>query len=585
MLEKSLLFISVKERPTFLEHGFNIFILVASDENDCYTDHNGPDVSAALLNVRMDKFDDRPLLSVVLVVGLYILACVVGGIVIYYGPNYNLEFVGKFEAGLQGNNINTKAEPNAAQYTVPESNTLSMLSKEVNKRKKKSYLNHNIDLEDEQCKEVVAPTSLNNNLYGSCEDSANKKPTLAAALKRSKTAFNSKARSRQYIWLLLTIGIYYTLPVIQLVLLYQSMSSVDGNRDLCYYNNECQYPLVGIQDFGNFFSNVGYIVHGIFFSFIVGYRWMKYKEFKKKVNAVGKKHTTGIPEQFGIFASLGLALILEGLLSACYHICPTTRNFQFDTTFMYVIAILLFLKLFQFRHPNLTQTAHRLFFLIGMVLIEESLGYYIKSFVFTIIFIISYMLVLLNFLFHIYWDGDSPGINKVSKQIIKTCLSVLENTQELKRIPWAFISLLLLNISIAVYILIAQQPDRSSMYLLIIFMVNMAVYLLFYMSMKLYHSLVLKEKNESIRWISWFYFVLAHCFALPSLYFFQSVQRNSNLTAAESRNLNAPCSIGIFDMHDIWHFLSASGLFYLFLFILTLEDSNLTVDRELITVF
>ena len=36
------------------------------------------------------------------------------------------------------------------------------------------------------------------------------------------------------------VGIYYTLPVVQLVLLYQSMATLDGNRDLCYFNYECQ---------------------------------------------------------------------------------------------------------------------------------------------------------------------------------------------------------------------------------------------------------------------------------------------------------------------------------------------------------
>lgn len=41
---------------------------------------------------------------------------------------------------------------------------------------------------------------------------------------------------------------------------------------------------------------------------------------------------------------MGGALLMEGILSACYHICPTKVNFQFDTTFMYVIAVLVFLK-------------------------------------------------------------------------------------------------------------------------------------------------------------------------------------------------------------------------------------------------
>jgi hypothetical protein len=41
---------------------------------------------------------------------------------------------------------------------------------------------------------------------------------------------------------------------------------------------------------------------------------------------------------------MGASLVGEGILSACYHICPTDINFQFDTTFMYAIALLMFLQ-------------------------------------------------------------------------------------------------------------------------------------------------------------------------------------------------------------------------------------------------
>ena len=52
----------------------------------------------------------------------------------------------------------------------------------------------------------------------------------------------------------------------------------------------------------------------------------------------------GIPEQYGIFYAMGVALIFEGILSACYHGCPVDESFQFDTTFMYCISVLVFLK-------------------------------------------------------------------------------------------------------------------------------------------------------------------------------------------------------------------------------------------------
>ena len=48
----------------------------------------------------------------------------------------------------------------------------------------------------------------------------------------------------------------------------------------------------------------------------------------------------GIPQHYGMYYAMGLALIMEGVMSACYHVCPNHTNFQFDTAFMYFIYIL-----------------------------------------------------------------------------------------------------------------------------------------------------------------------------------------------------------------------------------------------------
>ena len=52
---------------------------------------------------------------------------------------------------------------------------------------------------------------------------------------------------------------------------------------------------------------------------------------------------------FGQFYAIGLALMMEGVLSGCYHVCPSYSNFQFDTAFMYTISILILLKIYQTR--------------------------------------------------------------------------------------------------------------------------------------------------------------------------------------------------------------------------------------------
>ena len=153
-----------------------------------------------------------------------------------------------------------------------------------------------------------------------------------------------------------------------------------GNLDLCYFNYLCKVPSLGLEDFGHVFSNVSYVMGGIIFIVLCCVRMNRHQvvlikllcilvpllrmsqEHLRQLQRLDAKEAgnsgcpgiiqqrqKGIPEQYGIFFALGLALVMEGVLSGSYHICPTKVNFQFDTTFMYVIGVLLFLKFYQFR--------------------------------------------------------------------------------------------------------------------------------------------------------------------------------------------------------------------------------------------
>ena len=85
----------------------------------------------------------------------------------------------------------------------------------------------------------------------------------------------------------------------------------------------------------------------------------------------------GIPPHSGLSYSICFGLIVEGILSACYHLCPTRMNYQFgnneratttdyrvilssgsflDTSFMYVIAVLCTLKLYHARHADINKS-------------------------------------------------------------------------------------------------------------------------------------------------------------------------------------------------------------------------------------
>ena len=95
----------------------------------------------------------------------------------------------------------------------------------------------------------------------------------------------------------------------------------------------------------------------------------------------------------------------KGFLSACYHLCPSHASFQFDTTFMYVITILLHLKIFQFRHPDITMNAYKIVALSCIFLLMEAVGYYISTIAFWVFFTVVYMGGLFVFTAEIYFYG------------------------------------------------------------------------------------------------------------------------------------------------------------------------------------
>ncbi|GFS23448.1 SID1 transmembrane family member 1, partial [Elysia marginata] len=101
-----------------------------------------------------------------------------------------------------------------------------------------------------------------------------------------------------------------------------------GNLDLCYYNFGCAHPFKDVLSaFNNVISNIGYIMLGILFIIIVRVRDNQSKKTVLEYGAVAEMY--GIPQHFGLFYAMGLALCMEGVMSACYHVCPSYQNFQF----------------------------------------------------------------------------------------------------------------------------------------------------------------------------------------------------------------------------------------------------------------
>ncbi|KYQ59051.1 SID1 transmembrane family member 1 [Trachymyrmex zeteki] len=384
-------------------------------------------------------------------------------------------------------------------------------------------------------------------------------------------------KSRLYLYYLATVAIFYTLPVVQLAVTYQRVLHTTGNQDMCYYNFLCAHPLGLLSDFNHLFSNFGYLMLGLLFIFLT-YSREHNEPDKEKIKCYG------IPQHYGLFYAMGTALIMEGILSASYHVCPSRSNFQFDTSFMYVIAVLCMIKIYQNRHPDINARAPVTFGMLAVIIFAGLIGVLNGSKSFLIIFSILHLLICFFLTVQIYYMGRCKFDRGAFKRMMQRFKHEARcGISHLLRplYPARFIMLVLANlcnVGLAVFGNMYQQGNFAT-FLLAILMSNLILYTFFYIMMKLCH-------REKILPTPAIYIFLSILFWGAAMYFFVNKTISWALTPAQSRLYNKPCALlNFFDSHDIWHFLSALAMFFSFMVLLTLDDDLTDVHRSQIPVF
>nr|XP_023833624.1 LOW QUALITY PROTEIN: SID1 transmembrane family member 2-like [Salvelinus alpinus] len=384
-----------------------------------------------------------------------------------------------------------------------------------------------------------------------------------------------------YFWNIVTIGVFYALPVIQLVITYQTVVNVTGNQDICYYNFLCAHPLGNLSAFNNILSNLGYVMLGLLFLLIVLQRDIIHSRAldRNDLNAL----ECGIPKHFGLFYAMGTALMMEGLLSACYHVCPNYTNFQFDTSFMYMIAGLCVLKLYQKRHPDINASAYTayaclaaviFFSVLGVVFGEGNMVFWI---VFSVLHILGPMLLSTQLYYMGRWRLNSGILRRIVYVIYTDCIRQCSGPMYIDRMVLLVMGNIV-NWSLAAYGLLKTPNDFAS-YLLAIAICNLLLYFAFYIIMKLRSG----ERIQCMAMVCILFTAVVWGFAL--FFFFQGLSTWQK-TPAESREHNRDCIVlSFFDDHDIWHFLSSIAMFGSFLVLLTMDDDLDNVQRDKIFVF
>ncbi|XP_047247889.1 SID1 transmembrane family member 2 isoform X3 [Girardinichthys multiradiatus] len=407
-----------------------------------------------------------------------------------------------------------------------------------------------------------------------------KKYLCVADLARKDKRVLSK-KYQIYFWNIATIAVFYALPVIQLVITYQTVVNVTGNQDICYYNFLCAHPLGALSAFNNILSNLGYVMLGLLFLLIVLKRDVMNNRalLRNDLSAL----ECGIPKHFGVYYAMGTALMMEGLLSACYHVCPNYTNFQFDTSFMYMIAGLCMLKLYQKRHPDINASAYTAYACLAAVIFFSVLGVVFGrgNTVFWIVFSVIHILATLLLSTQLYYMGrwrlDSGVLRRIVYVIYTDCIRQCSGPMYIDRMVLLVMGNIV-NWSLAAYGLIVRPNDFAS-YLLAIGICNLLLYFAFYIIMKLRSG----ERIKCLPLVCILFTAVVWGFAL---YFFFQGLSTWQKTPAESREHNRDCILlSFFDDHDIWHFLSSIAMFGSFLVLLTMDDDLDTVQRDKIYVF
>ncbi|KAM6312502.1 SID1 transmembrane family member 2 isoform 4-T4 [Podargus strigoides] len=367
-----------------------------------------------------------------------------------------------------------------------------------------------------------------------------------------------------YFWNIATIAVFYALPVVQLVITYQTVVNVTGNQDICYYNFLCAHPLGNLSAFNNILSNLGYVLLGLLFLLIILQREINYNRalLRNDTHAL----ECGIPKHFGLFYAMGTALMMEGLLSACYHVCPNYTNFQFALPEAAPGHQRQRLQRLRLPGPRHLLLRHR----GGLREGEHS--------------------VLDRLLRHphrghpaaehpaLLHGALEAGLGHPAQDPVRAVHRLRAAVQRAHDRMVLLVMGNIINWSLAAYGLIVRPNDFAS-YLLAIGICNLLLYFAFYIIMKL-------RSGERIKLIPLLCIVGTSVVWGFALFFFFQGLSTWQKTPAESREHNRDCILlDFFDDHDIWHFLSSIAMFGSFLVLLTLDDDLDCVQRDKIYVF
>ena len=328
----------------------------------------------------------------------------------------------------------------------------------------------------------------------------------------------------------------------------------EGDRDTCYYNDFC-YRVSKYDDipFNLMISNLTYMIHGLILAISVMY--MEAKLFSRYRNS------NDLPPQyaFSMGYAFAWALFFEGCFSLVYHLCPSKLTFQFDTGFMFVIAGLIVVLLYNgiemkenSGERGLVDAANFfLYFLVPLYIFNYfgTLSHSETGLVNTAVFLIF---AAIWWIFITFWTGW-----KLFPDFRCSITYIKENPC---KCFWFFLGFVLPLILHGVFK--SNIPD-AFLYTCIAESMVVITGNASYNWEKIKRAICAESKCRVI--IQGAYILsMTILWGFAVWFFDKKATTDKSLTPEKSRDYNQECKIlNFFDAHDLWHILSSHALLML----------------------
>ena len=327
----------------------------------------------------------------------------------------------------------------------------------------------------------------------------------------------------------------------------------EGDRDNCYYNDFCYKVANHDIPFNLMISNLTYIVHGLIL--VV---WVLMVDTKVNLRCNSGRIFAEAAEiknrySFSIGYVFSWALVFQGLFSTLYNLCPSRVTFQFDLTFMFVIAGLTVLLLYEGIEHNRRLSSEKVKY------IKEATNFF-------------YSLITFLFIF-MYFDAPSNSFFAFTiiwwPVMVHWAFRKLEFRQKNCGAEFEF------RLRIFFFILVLPPISFVNCKLVSLFSDSVPASLYSLTASIVYIDIVRAISTKKLPKCKWqcarcnhdkgtlqaLFILLTLIIFVAAFCVFQWLPTDKTSSPENSRDKNEECVIlGFFDWHDLWHFLSSLAL-------------------------